>query len=246
MSLIAKKTLGGRGAGFLPTDLANLVLWLDASDISTLWQDLGKTTPVSSDGDVVGVWDDKSGNNNVADQGTTASKPLYKVAIQNGLSVVRFDGSDDYLILTGLTVAAGSFSAFFVADITKNATGRDYFFDTQTGRLLFANDADSSDVVGWYDGGWKKLAAAVGGDQILTWILTSGGNGEAFRNGASLGTAAYAAKGIDAETGLGANFQGGQDYAIVDMMEVILYSSALSAGDRQKVESYLNRKWAIY
>ena len=41
------------------------VLWLDAADTSTLWQDIaGSVTQADTDGDTVLYWDDKSGNGN--------------------------------------------------------------------------------------------------------------------------------------------------------------------------------------
>ena len=45
---------GGPSPGGItaPTDLANCILWLD-SDTSTLWQDDGRTTPVTANGDPV-------------------------------------------------------------------------------------------------------------------------------------------------------------------------------------------------
>ena len=44
---------------------ADCVLWLDASDTSTLWQDIaGTTTQADTDGDTVLFWDDKSGDGN--------------------------------------------------------------------------------------------------------------------------------------------------------------------------------------
>jgi len=49
--------------------------WYDPSDFSTMWQDSGKTTPVTAAGDPVGYISDKSGRGNHAFQTTSASRP---------------------------------------------------------------------------------------------------------------------------------------------------------------------------
>src|SRR5210317_1986612 len=52
---------GQRLAPYAPGVLPDLpdapVMHYDASDISTLWQDSGRTTPVTADGDTVAAWD---------------------------------------------------------------------------------------------------------------------------------------------------------------------------------------------
>jgi len=64
------KAVGGAGGGspFLPSDLgADLQLWLDAQDLTTLYTDDSETVP-SANGADVGRWKDKSGNNRHADK----------------------------------------------------------------------------------------------------------------------------------------------------------------------------------
>lgn len=70
----------------------------DPSDLSTLWQDSARTTPVTADGDPVGCIDDKSGNGNHATQATASKRPLYKTS--GGLHYLYFDGVDDLLVLS--------------------------------------------------------------------------------------------------------------------------------------------------
>lgn len=74
-----------------------LVRWYDASDLSTLFQDDGMTTPVATNADPVGAWMDKSGNGGHALQSTSSRRPTYRTAIQNGLPALLWDGIDDYL-----------------------------------------------------------------------------------------------------------------------------------------------------
>lgn len=77
--------------------LDGLRIWLDASDAGTMFTDAGKTTTVSSDGDLVAVWADKSGNGNDAVQLTGAiaqNRPHYRTGVQNGRSAVSFETKD--------------------------------------------------------------------------------------------------------------------------------------------------------
>ena len=64
-------------------------------DLNTLFQDSAGTTPVTADGDPVGLMLDKSGNGNHASQSTTAAKPTYRT--DGTLHWLEFDGVDDYM-----------------------------------------------------------------------------------------------------------------------------------------------------
>lgn len=76
--------------------------WYSPSDLTTLFQDSAGNTPVTTDGDPVGLMLDKSGNGNDASQTVAAARPTYKT---NGtLHWIEFDGVDDALVLyTALT-----------------------------------------------------------------------------------------------------------------------------------------------
>ena len=83
-----------------PTHITGLQLWLDASDASTLYDATSGGSLVAADGSVA-RWEDKSGNGRHATQGTSGSRPLRKTAIQGGKDVLRFDGSNDSLSISG-------------------------------------------------------------------------------------------------------------------------------------------------
>lgn len=60
-------------------------------DLNTLFQDSAGTTPVTADGDPVGLMLDKSGNGNHASQATSLAKPVYRTdGVRHWL---EFDGS---------------------------------------------------------------------------------------------------------------------------------------------------------
>lgn len=91
------------GASWNPLMLSNLVTWYDTSDINTLWQDTGRSTPVTGDGDDVKVIDDKSGNgHHLTRSNSDTYKGLYEsdgiggrgsVKSDNGTAIASFETS---------------------------------------------------------------------------------------------------------------------------------------------------------
>ena len=79
-----------------------MLLWLDATDSSSLFQDVELTTP-ALDGDPIGGWMDKSGNNFHATQANAALQPVRNDTALNGLPAVRFSGTD----ADGMAIADG-------------------------------------------------------------------------------------------------------------------------------------------
>lgn len=73
-------------------------IWLDPSDLSTMFKDSAGTQPVTADGDPVGLIRDKSGNGNHATQTVSAARPTYRT--DGVLHWLQFDGVDDYLATT--------------------------------------------------------------------------------------------------------------------------------------------------
>lgn len=87
---------------YRPLAIPGLQLWLDASDASTLYDSTTGGALVAADGGVA-RWEDKSGNGRHATQSTSGSRPLRKANVRNGLDVMRFDGSDDFLSIPSST-----------------------------------------------------------------------------------------------------------------------------------------------
>lgn len=112
MYLIPQFRAGRRASGaFNPLDDTGLMLWIDPSTLSTLWQDTGASTAVAADSDPVDLAQDRSSNaRNLIGVGTTA-RPLYKTS--GGLHWLEFDGTNDYLYRTSAFMyAAGACSVF--------------------------------------------------------------------------------------------------------------------------------------
>ena len=243
-----KKAVGGITA---PTDIAGCKLWLDFSDADTLFTDAG-STKVSADGQAIYQANDKSGEGNNALQSLETDRPLYKTNVKNSLSVSRFDGANSMMLLTGMTVAAGSFTFFFVYDnnetLDASSSASGYLLDIQTGRFICAPVTGSATYkeVAWYDGSWHDIADAINGWQTNIFHFTSGGNGVVYRNGSSIGSDSYSEQAIGDAIGLGAKYDTTSPFVKGDIGSVIAYNTALSDANRQSVETYLNNKWSIY
>ena len=61
-----------------PADVAGVVSWYNPNVLGSLFQDSGGTTPVTSDGDPVGLMQDLSGEGNHLIQATSGNRPVYR------------------------------------------------------------------------------------------------------------------------------------------------------------------------
>jgi hypothetical protein len=114
-------------------------VWYNPSDINTLFQDSGGTTPVTADGDPVGRMLDKSGNGNHAIQTVSADRPVYDV--NSSMEYLAFNGNNSGLD-SGISrsIWGQSFSASFWlyfndnsrATIFSNFDGDGYAFEKTT------------------------------------------------------------------------------------------------------------------
>lgn len=241
---------------FLPSDIIDLQLWLDANDPATLFQDAAKTIS-AGDGDVVGAWADKSGNGNDVVQTTTSKKPSYQLDVQNGLPVVRFAGTDD--VLTGgdiLDLHNSSSTLYVVGKSTLNsggyvgkaallnAPGR-YSMVYAGGNLRgdYGNDIGAQNVV---------VARTHGSFEIVGQILKRDGDANRLRaNGTEMGSTAFAddtASDWDNvwEFIVGGFGPDGSNLPLTgDMAEIVKINRALNISETTLLESYFSAKWGI-
>jgi hypothetical protein len=223
----------GGAAAFAPTDIAGLLSWLKA-DAGTL-QTSGGSTAVA-DGDPVGEWQDQSGSGNHFAQATGAARPTLKLAIQNGRSVARLDGTDDSMTLTlavpqPFTVAmaircTNANNGYALDGATLNRTLISFPNGTTVrffaGNIVDATVADStvfSTLVALFDGA----------SSVLRWndAETAGNVSTGSNNGGFT---------------LGSGGDGTQPFT-GDVGEVLIYDSALSPADRASVADYLKDRW---
>lgn len=246
-TLIASGVLGG--APFSPRDIPSLIQWLDGSDISTLFQDNAKTTPVTADGQVVGAWADKSGNGYDVTQATAGNKPLYKAAIKAGRSVIQCV-SNDYLVGAFGAPLTQPFTTLVVAKLDAayvNDNNNRILFDGNdaTNRVLIYKDGSTApDSWGiWADSGVTDGNASA--NWTLFDALYNGASSQMWVNGASALTGNPGAKVLDGIT-VGGYYVGSSVMWSGYIAEVLVYDVALTVAQRQQVELYLNNKWSVF
>jgi Ca2+-binding RTX toxin-like protein len=227
-------TLADWEAVTLPTAVSpgNLQLWLDASDAST----------ITESGGAVSEWRDKSGQGNDSGQDTASRQP--ELVTVNGRQQLEFDADS---LSVAINNAPSNYTFFATANFTTASVAGRYLFDTNVGRLVLSQTGNSG--LGYLDyfdsGGWKDIAPAITGKQLITWHLDSSTGGEIFRDGLSLGSSSYTQMAIGGGTALGSVVGAGGSYIEGSIGDFIIFNTALSDTDRQTVERYLSNKYGI-
>lgn len=235
------------------------MLWLDASAIT------GKV-----DGDPISQWDDVSGRSNHATQVVSTKQPLYKTNILGypsplslTLPVVRFDGTDDFLVTpalnfsasTGMTIAmvlcsnAGTLLEF-AWELTSNSS------TTAGGAAIYRNSGAGGTATVQHRGTvgtttrsttalttvHKLVVAALDLTLATASEVLPRYQGTAFATSTgsdNAGTYANAVSYIGGRGGL-SNFLGG------DIAELVVLPYKASLGDYRRLEAYLRDKWIRY
>lgn len=200
----------------------NMVLWLKA--------DAGVTYDGSNR---ISSWTDQSGQGHDATQSTTDEKPLYVSNAVNSQPGIRFDGSNDYLTVSGTFAIAQVFVVFKSMTSTFNTYGAilgvsgggDRLFAFEIGQTYFH---------------WNPFPTAVWKNGTS---LSSPFNLTTLTNYMSLTVNTYASAVTQAF--YIARLQSGAYFGNFEIAEIIGYSSENSAETRQNIESYLASKYGL-
>lgn len=103
----------------------------DPNDLSTMFQDVAGTVPVTTVGQSVGMICDKSGRNNHAYQTTSASRPILRKNAITGANYLEFDGSDDFLQTSNIDFTATDKVSLF-AGLRKRSDATGVFVELST------------------------------------------------------------------------------------------------------------------
>jgi hypothetical protein len=233
---------------YLPTDISGLKLWLDAQDLTTLYQNSACTTAVAANNDPVGCWRDKSGNTNHSTQGTAGFRPLYKTG---AYAKIAFDGTDD-LLDAGSSVVSGTLSSFEVLWAGEQYQENGISWTLNNGGTRIQTHSPWSDGSAYFDvggaGGANRVSAAWGTSNgvLNLWGAsnTVAGNFQGlYKNGTVLASDATGhSVVITGNTIIGADTTG--DYAQMNVPELLIYDHDLSLAQRQGIEGYLACKYS--
>ncbi len=222
-------TANGTPGQAIPLTIDNIALWLDGSDASSITESSGIVSQVN----------DKSGN----DKNATASdsvRPTLVSSIQNGRSILRFDGDDDYLNIN----SSINYRTIFVV-----AKSDDTSFSNYPGIIgdFTGTSPNNGHIVNGVDG-TTKLASATSNYSSAyrngTLIAGSSGHNFAPLNEFWIGAFELPLNSTNTTSAIGM-INGGGRYWDGDIAEIIVYSTTLDITDRAIVENYLSVKWGI-
>ena len=234
--------------------LKGLILWLESTSEASF------SSTETSDNSTVSSWNDinpqATVKNNATQTGASSIKPIYIEKGINNLPILRFDGVAQYLNYDGSALVNSDYTIFVVeknggltgvspshflskGDSATNATNAALHLGYRTSGVItqahYNNDMD-------YTPPSHRMTPTM----HSFWFSTSGGK-KYWNNGgvtaeasASTQTAALVSyNGAKIAVNVAAQYYKG------DIAEIIMFSRALSDKDRQAVESYLSKKWAI-
>jgi len=230
-----------------PEPVSGMILWLDASNASTITASSGK----------VSQWDDLSGSGNSVTQPTSAYQPTTGTRTLNGLNVIDFDGASDEMQKTSANIMGGEMTAFVVfqhdgggggatpglaalVSTTTDANNfRTIYGDTRSGTNRHTIHRASGtyyllDTTG-------PISTTV--PYIYSTTVSSAGNAEAFVNGVSVGTQTFPELTTTATFFVGNRLQTVPADAII--AEIVLFDISLTSNEMNEIITYLSTKWGV-
>lgn len=234
-----------RATRFRPNRIPGLVLWLDVPDVST----------VSFDGsNGYSQIRDKSGNGFHANQVGVSRNP--SMSSINGVAAALFDGTDDALeiahnaafSLASYTIigvidndsAGGAFRAWIEKAAGSSGFDRKWWIGMDPTNAVIVANTESPSGLG---GTGIDLTSPVGNTspEILTHTKDGTTSATMHIDGSLVSTDLTVPTN---STNTQPVYIGGRFYPWLGKIgEILIYSTALSASDRQAVESYLRAKW---
>jgi hypothetical protein len=214
-------------AGFSPASIPGLQLWLKA--------DAGVTTVGGS----VTLWADQSPNGN--DVAEVISSPTFESNVINGLPSILFDGArldgNDiitaktiYAVVKGLAYEPSQYAVIVECTgggLYSAISGTDWgsYFGTEISSNDTLSENTPAIIASLSDAG-STYSFRKNGSEII-----AGSNGEGFYSRSALYIGNDGVEGQPAD---------------VYVSEIIIYDNLISEENIQKIEEYLNTKYAIY
>jgi hypothetical protein len=227
-------------------------LWLDASDVTT----------ITESGGSVSAWGDKSGNTRNFSQGTSGNRPTTGTRTLNGLNVIDFDGSDDFMtggdvldlltngvtmfVVTKLDVASGVKGIAGKSRAAANA-GRYSFLYDSTFTALFEDTAGRSatNTPSVQTNPYVWAMRVIRNSQLRLWrdgsvvATTTGLSGTTSYNTTDIWMVGAYQSTTGGTPPLSGSFMDGY------IAEVVVFVRDLSDAEVDEMNTYLRSKWGL-
>ena len=229
---------------FNPASIPGCQLWLDAADTSSI--------ALNSSSNVL-TWIDKSGLNNHA---TGFNSPVLTTSSINGNQAIATNSSAYFI--GPVSVTGTTLTVFCVARITilpnggndqrlvSLVNGNNVDYGRTDSTIALFNQGNTSTIALWRTSGPIANNAIVANTPFLAVSGYDGTNGYLWKDGSAGTLASGASSGTFAITkyGVGGGAYIGEFWS-GSIGEVIIYNTALTTIQRQKVEGYLAHKWGL-
>ncbi|MCK4784659.1 MAG: hypothetical protein KAV87_12975 [Desulfobacteraceae bacterium] len=243
MSLIG--VIASQQQVFVPSDIPNLVEWLDADDPSTIIQDdlLG----------FVSEWLDKSGVGNDVEQTTGSMQPTTGVNVSpSGKNAIAFNGANDFMTLASFSttpditmlIATKIITSDNINDSILNMNGTGTFQIQATVSGAFRATFTASDLGETTPPGAPSSIEGI--PSLLNYRLSNNDSDVIFRlDGVQVSTDTYdGGLGTPQPLSLGRN-RVGNHRVEADIYEILIYNRDLTLSEMMAAENYLINKWGI-
>ena len=239
--------------GFAPNTISNCGLWLDAADMSTLYQDSAGTTPVTTNGQPIGLWRDKSGTGHDFTQATSVNRVTYDTSSKAAIQL----SSPTFLQASAASLGTVSTSANLTIIMTAS-TGpsaswqiilAQWFTGTTRFHLSFQSVTDLTPALYSQSSG-SLVKYNMSGTMAYNRTYTIGfiANGTSLYMsfmGTSNTTTMSAALSTNPTSALTIADSRNGNLTDGKIQEIVIYPYAISTTEFQQVESYLAQKWGI-
>ena len=218
----------------------------------TMWFDAADTLSITSSGSPAKVskWADKSGNNYHAEQAVSANQPTTGATTINGRNVISFNAASWLVTPSGFNPSTNGITVFAVAKATDTPGNKQLMAQENlsgTGRTWFL--ADGNEAYATVIGATQLTLSSGTTATVLVRVSCSAGASQTLTLSQNAGAvSATATRTIESTIGaavIGASKAKASPFD-GSAAEIVVYPRVLSATEVNLVETYLNRKWAIY
>jgi len=238
-----------------PPQLANLVSWYKAD--TGVFQDTGGTTPATTTGQSVALWQDQSGQGNHVLQATSANQPTYATGALNGLPSVNFVNANQQFLTTSgnatLGITTGNWwivlvyitSGIWITRSSILSIGTYHpaiYIPSETGTRCVdycpaGTDNDFADILSLNTAYLTEVTSTAGTVTAYHAVVGTAPAADAhtFAVGASI-TNAPLNVGTESHVASAHSFNG-------QICEVLIYKTALNSTNQASLESYLNVRY---